>query len=241
MIVDDNRPIREAYRDLFEAEDFAVVEATNGAEALLWLQSSKANLILLDVEMPVMDGRSFLEYRLAHANIREIPVLVVSSRLDDATVRQSLLNLGADRLLQKPVPLPELVGAVREMLTTSPISAVGPPTEAPESNGRHDARVTFTVPIRVRTGSFTETAGKLRDLSAGGLGAYLPRRLRDGETITVNFDIQGGSLALTGFVQWVAEDHTSVGYRHGIRFSHKQDDTFPLNTYSFFCGQSNSN
>ncbi len=66
IIVDDNRLIRETYCDLFHAEDFVVVEATNGAEALLWLQRRKAHLILLDLEMPVMDGRSFLEYRLVH-------------------------------------------------------------------------------------------------------------------------------------------------------------------------------
>ncbi len=101
LIIDDNRLVRETYRDLFEAQGFAVAEATNGAEALLWLQRRKADLILLDLEMPVMDGRSFLEYRFVHRNIRDIPVLVVSSRLDKPRLRQSLLYLGADRLYQR--------------------------------------------------------------------------------------------------------------------------------------------
>ena len=241
MIVDDNSSVREMYRDVFEAEDFAVVEATDGAEALLWLDRGKLDLIILDLEMPVMDGRSFLEYRLAHATIREIPVLVVSSGLDDAGLRQSLLNLGADRLLQKPVHLKELVGAVQEILTTPRIPKVWSPTEAPETNGRQDARVTFTVPIRVHTGSFVETSGRLRDLSASGLGAYLPHRLAHGKTITVSLDIEGRSLALMGSVQWTAEDRNGVGYRHGIRFTKKQDDRFPLYTYSFFCARSEAN
>ena len=234
MIVDDSHVVREVYRDLFQAEDFAVVEATNGAEALLWLQRKRAHLILLDLEMPVMDGRSFLEYRLAHAKIRKIPVLVVTSRPDDPMLRQSLLNLGADRLLQKPVHLTELIGTVREMLKTPRISKVGPPTEAPKASERQDARVAFTIPIRVRTGSFAETSGRLRDLSASGLGAYLPHRLPHGRAIIVSLDTEGRSLTLMGSVQWAAARLTTMGYPHGIRFNEKQGNTFPLYTYSFF-------
>ncbi|MFQ5851586.1 MAG: response regulator [Candidatus Binatia bacterium] len=234
MIVDDNRLIREAYRDLFHAEDFVVIEATNGAEALLLLQRRRAHLILLDLDMPVMDGRSFLEYRLAHANIREIPVLVVSSRADDATLVQSLLNLGADSLLQKPVHLPDLVGAVRETLSTPRISELWPTTAAPKPSRRQDARVAFTVPIRIRTGTFAETRGRLRDLSASGLGAYLPHRLAQGNTITVSLDIEGRSVALAGFVHRAAARLTTMGYHHGIRFAEKQENSFPLYTYSFF-------
>ena len=234
MIIDDNRLIRETYRDLFQAEDFVVVEATNGAEALLWLQRRKAHLILLDLEMPVMDGRSFLEYRLVHEKIRKIPVLVVSSLADDARLRQSLLNLGADRMLQKPVDLPDLVGAVRETLKTPGISEVWPTMAAPKPSGRQDARVAFTVPIRVRTGAFAETRGRLRDLSASGLGAYLPHRLPQGDTITVSLTIEGRSLALVGFVHRAASSLTTMGYHHGIRFIEKQETSFPLYTYSFF-------
>ena len=238
MIVDDNRLVRETYRDLFQAEGFAVVEATNGAEALLWLQSKRADLILLDLEMPVIDGRSFLEYRIVHPNIRDIPVLVVSSRLEDARFRQLLLRLGAVRLLQKPTHMQDLVGAVRDTLTTPRISEVSPPQEAREASGRQDARVGFTVPIKVRTHSFEETSGRLRDLSAGGLGAYLPKRLAQGETITVTIEIEGRSLALIGFVQWAASILTAMGYSHGIRFTEKQGNAFPLYTYSVFAEHS---
>ena len=49
------------------------------------------------------------------------------------------------------------------------------------------------------------------------------------------------SLALMGSVQWTAEDRNGVGYRHGIRFTKKQDDRFPFYTYSFFCPQPEAN
>ncbi len=228
MIVDDNRTVRETYRDLFEAEDFAVVEAGNGAVALLWLHTGRADLILLDLEMPIMDGRSFLEYRLVHPHIREIPVLVIGSRIEDPQLHQSLLKLGAVRMIQKPAHLRDLVGAVRDTLASPRASEFHAPVEALAESGRQDARVVFTVSIRVRTASFAETSGRLRDLSAGGLGAYLPTRLSQGETITVRLDIEGGSLALTGLVQWAGGSLTTMGYPHGIRFTERQKNTFPL-------------
>lgn len=241
MVVDDDRLVREAYRDLLQIEGFAVVEATNGAEALLWLHNGPADLIILDMEMPVMDGRGFLEYRLAHPHIREIPVLVASSGLDDAGLRKSLLELGADLVLQKPVSLKDLVVSVRETLSRIPrTSDLSPPMAAPEATTRRDARLVFNIPIRIRSGSLTEISGNLRDLSAGGLGAYFLQQLSQGETITVTFDIEGRSLTLTGSVQWTGESATTMGYPHGVRFTKKQDNSFPLYTYSFFAEHSES-
>ncbi len=234
IIIDDNPLVRESYRDLLEAEGFSVVGASNGAEAVLWFHRRRADVVLLDLEMPVMDGRSFLEYRMRQAKIREIPVVVVSSWHDEPRTRETLLRLGADRLLQKPAQREELLATMRELLAKPRVSEVPPSRDAEESTGRQDGRVSFTLPIRVRTLHSFEATGKLCDLSAGGLGAYLPHRLTEGETITVSLDIEGRSLALTGFVQWAAENHTSMGCRHGIRFAERQKDSFPLYTYSFF-------
>lgn len=233
LIIDDDSLTREAYQALLESEGFRTVAASNGAEAILWLQSNTVVLILLDVKMPVMDGRSFLEYRARHANLREVPVLVVSGWLDEPETRQTLVQLGVDRLLWKPVDQEDLLGTVREILAKRPASDVPHQHEAQEPRRRQDSRVAFSVPIRVRTGSSLEASGRLCDISAGGLGAYLPHRLSDGETITVSLDIKGHSLALTGFVQWAADNHTTVGSRHGIRFAERQEDSFPLYAYSF--------
>ncbi len=234
MIIDDNPLVQESYQALLEAEGFSVVGASNGAEAVLWFQRGRVDLVLLDLNMPVMDGRTFLEYRVRQAKIREVPVLVVSSWLDEPGTRETLLRLGADRLLQKPARREELLGTMRELLAKPRASEVPPSRDAEESTGRQDGRVSFTLPIRVRTVHSFEAAGRLCDLSAGGLGAYLPHRLTEGERITVSLDIEGRSLALTGFVQWAAENETDMGCRHGIRFAEKQEHSFPLYTYSFF-------
>ena len=240
MIIDDDPLTRESYEALLELEGLSTVAASNGAEAILWLESNTVAMILLDLKMPVMDGRSFLEHRARQEKIREVPVLVVSGWLDEAETRQTLLQLGADRLLRKPVDREELIGTVREILAKRPAPDVPPQQEVQKPRKREDSRVAFTVPIRVRTGSSLEASGRLCDISAGGLGAYLPHRLSDGETITVSLDIKGHSLALTGFVQWTGEEPAAVGCRHGIRFAEKQEDSFPLYTYSFYRDPSES-
>ncbi len=136
--------------------------------------------------------------------------------------------------MQKPVLRDHLISAVRELSAKPAIPVVPPPEGAPEGGKRRDPRVVFSVPIRVRPRSLSDTAGRLRDLSAGGLGAYLPRRLTEGETVTISFDVEGRSLALMGLVQWAGQGLMAGGYRHGIRFADKQEEFFPLNAYSFF-------
>jgi len=116
LIVDDHRLLRELYRAVLEAEGICTAETGNGAEALLWLQHKIPDIILLDLEMPVMDGRSLLEYRVRHPRIRRIPVLVVSGYGEDTELCQSLSRLGANMTLQKPVGCAELIGSVRKIL-----------------------------------------------------------------------------------------------------------------------------
>ncbi len=234
LVVDDHPGVREHYRDLLEPDGFRVVEAGNGAEALVWFLRETADLVILDLRMPVLDGRSFLEYRGRLAKLREIPVLVVSSWLDDAGLTRSLLLLGADQVLLKPVGREDLISVVREAFMKPHRPNILASAAGSESRRRHDARVAFSVPIRVRGRSAAEMQGKLHDLSAGGLGVFLPDRLHHGEPITTTLDIEGGSLALTGFVQWADGKRTPIGYRHGIRFAQRQDDMFPLHAYSFF-------
>jgi CheY-like chemotaxis protein len=234
LIIDDDSVIRRSCRDIFEANGFSAVEASNGAEALLWLLRESTDLILLDLEMPAMDGRGFLEYRLWHAKIRAIPVLVMVSESDTVGLRQVLLRLGADRLLEKPLRREDILGTVRELLAKPWIPTVQPPMEVRDPRERKDARLTFTAAIRVRMPSFLDIPGSLCDLSAGGVGVYLYRRLRHGDAITVRLHLERGSVALSGLVQWAGQTPTARGYRHGIRFLDRQENVFPLHVYSFF-------
>ena len=233
MIIDDNLLVREEYRDLLEREGFSVVEACDGAEGLIWLLGETADVIILDLEAPVVDGRSFLEYRLRDVKISDIPVVVVSSRPDDAGLSRTLVRLGADRLLHEPFNRENLLGTVRGLLA-KPRTPVVPSAAEVWAGARKDVRLAFNIPIRIRTCSSGETSGMLQNLSAGGVGAYLPRRLPEWESITITLPLEGRSLALTGYVQWFTESRTMMSYRYGIQFTERQSDSFPLHAYLFF-------
>ena len=235
MIIGHDPLVREEYRDLLEREGFSVVEACDGAEGLIWLLGETADVIILDVEAPVVDGRSFLEYRLRDVKISDIPVVVVNSRPDDAGLSRTLLRLGADRLLHQPFNRENFLGTVRGLLA-KPRTPVVPPVAEVWPGARKDVRLAFNIPIRMRTCSSGETSGMLQDLSAWGVGAYLPRRLHEWESITITLPLEGRSLALTGYVQWFTESRTMMGYRYryGIQFTERQNDSFPLHAYLFF-------
>ena len=113
FIVDDEPNIRLTLKIALQKESYEVVLCSNGQDALDKLESEKPNLIILDYNMPIMDGFSFLEIiRKQHYNI---PVIFLS---DYADVERKIegLNLGADDYLGKPFSTKELLARIRVLL-----------------------------------------------------------------------------------------------------------------------------
>jgi len=80
LIVDDDQGIVDGIGELLREEGFRVVATANGAEALAHLRLGlRANVILLDVLMPIMDGWDFRAAQLADPALRDIPVVVISA------------------------------------------------------------------------------------------------------------------------------------------------------------------
>ena len=81
LLVDDDLAIREALTEALVEEGFPVYAAQNGLEALDWLQDNRGRpcVVLLDLMMPVMDGRTFLGIRRSDPALSRIPVIVVSA------------------------------------------------------------------------------------------------------------------------------------------------------------------
>jgi signal transduction histidine kinase/CheY-like chemotaxis protein len=85
LMVDDDADIRHALRPIIEREGYSLVEAENGVAALEKLRrDTRPDLILLDLEMPVMDGWGFLAERERDPALRAIPVIVISAHRDVA-------------------------------------------------------------------------------------------------------------------------------------------------------------
>lgn len=82
LVVDDYDDARGALRDVLEERGYTVIEAANGQEALTFLASrpdANVRLILLDLQMPVMDGWEFLKVLRSYVRLASIPVIVVSA------------------------------------------------------------------------------------------------------------------------------------------------------------------
>jgi len=113
LVVDDDAETRDLLKDILEAKDYLVAQASNGAEAIDYLQRHKQrpSLILLDLEMPVMDGQGFMGELRADPELEHIPVVIVSSHIE---LRSISSDLGVAGYLEKPLRIPRLIEIVEQ-------------------------------------------------------------------------------------------------------------------------------
>ncbi len=113
FVVDDDPNIRLTLKITLQKESFDIVQCSNGQEALNKLNSEKPNLIVLDYNMPVMDGFEFL--RIIRGRNYNIPVIFLSDYADVENKVEGL-TLGADDYLGKPFSTKELVARINVLL-----------------------------------------------------------------------------------------------------------------------------
>jgi two-component system chemotaxis response regulator CheY len=103
LIVDDSSVMRKIVeRSLRQAGlDLAVLEASNGAEALGLLDTNSVDLILSDINMPVMDGLEFVRQLQTVDKLRGVPVVMITTEGSESNVVQAL-SLGAKGYIRKP-------------------------------------------------------------------------------------------------------------------------------------------
>ncbi len=116
LVIDDDEPIR-VFLKLMLKKNFPclVLEASNGEEGVQVAQSTIPNLILLDIMMPVMDGRAALQRMRENALLRKTPVLVMTAT-NDKEVVGSLVELGISDYILKPVDTEEAVKRIKKIL-----------------------------------------------------------------------------------------------------------------------------
>ncbi len=114
LVVDDdfiNRKLIQAMLKRHPEMFSEIIEAENGSEALSILRkNSGIDLILLDILMPVLDGKEFLKIFRSEEENKNIPVIVLST---DDTQKNTVLDLGAEDFIIKPINEDELIERIK--------------------------------------------------------------------------------------------------------------------------------
>lgn len=108
-IVDDNDDIRDIYRTKFKMEGFETIDAGDGQAALTLIRAERPAVVLLDIQMPVMDGLEVLAHLKADPELKDIPVVILSN-IDSEDIFQKVTELGsAEYYLVKSLVDPQKV------------------------------------------------------------------------------------------------------------------------------------
>lgn len=117
MVVDDDDAIRELIETVVAVAGYRVVTAANGQDALDRLRSGiTPGVILLDLRMPVMDGRTFCSLQKRDPDLAAIPIVIFSGDLDAARAAASL----GTEVLVKPIDLDRLCSIAQRYCGTAP-------------------------------------------------------------------------------------------------------------------------
>jgi CheY-like chemotaxis protein len=114
LVVEDETDIRETLCDFFVEEGFSIAQAMNGKEALQLLNKSniEPQVILLDLMMPVMNGKEFLAERKHNDKLKSIPVIIMSA---DNQTREKANALEIDFFIKKPIEIDALISMVKQV------------------------------------------------------------------------------------------------------------------------------
>ncbi len=112
LVVDDTQNVQVMLRDFLSGQDFEVLEAYDGREALEAVHEASPDLILLDIMMPNMDGYQFITQLRRTSGI---PVIMITAKQQEADIIKGF-DLGADDYITKPFRLRELLVRMRAVM-----------------------------------------------------------------------------------------------------------------------------
>ena len=118
MVVDDSITMRKVTSRVLERNDMEVATAKDGLDAVEKLQDRVPDLVLLDIEMPRMDGYELATYMRNDPRLKMVPIIMITSRTGEKH-RQRAFEIGVDRYLGKPYQEADLLQNVEEILRLS--------------------------------------------------------------------------------------------------------------------------
>ena len=115
LYVEDNPDNRTLVRRILLAEDYSLIEATNAMDALRILQRQRPDLILMDINMPDMDGYTLTAKIRAMPGFERIPILALTANVMRGD-KEKTLEAGCDGYIQKPLDIDQLIREVEKFL-----------------------------------------------------------------------------------------------------------------------------
>ncbi|MFN7935684.1 MAG: response regulator [Bryobacteraceae bacterium] len=115
LIADDNAVSRELTRECLDGCGFALMEASNGREALHLLKTRRPDLALLDIQMPEMDGYAVIRAVRADPDLRGLPVIAITAFAMEGD-SQRAVSAGFDAYITKPIRIDALRQEIQRLL-----------------------------------------------------------------------------------------------------------------------------
>lgn len=116
FVVDDSQTVRKNLSEILVKEGYEVIEATNGTEALKRLGQEWFDLILMDLEMPGLNGFELLRIIEAGNLAKDVPILVITGTHKDLAAVHEIKKLGASGFIDKSLPPEELLFHISQCL-----------------------------------------------------------------------------------------------------------------------------
>lgn len=118
LVVDDDEIMRNALKRILEAQGYKTLQAQDGLELSKMLETTKLDMILLDINLPWVDGLELCRLIKTHYNFKNVPLIIVSARKDKEDVEKGI-EAGADDYLTKPFDIDQMIALVnKKMLET---------------------------------------------------------------------------------------------------------------------------
>ena len=115
LVVDDSITVRRVTQRLLERNGMRVVTAKDGLEAVSVLQDEVPDVILLDIEMPRMDGYEVASHVRNDPRLADVPIIMITSRVGDKH-RARAIEIGVDDYLGKPYQESQLLDAIEPLV-----------------------------------------------------------------------------------------------------------------------------
>lgn len=203
LIADDLKLFLEIEKSYLQRGGFEVLTAGGGEEAVRVATASRPHLVLLDLEMPGMDGVAACAAMRDVPALAATPIIIMSARGDEKT-RERCLKAGCTEFVVKPEKPEELLGLVARILAV---------------RKRGSERITVVFDVKGEGGEH-QVIGRARDLSAGGMLLETAAPLAAGATLKVEFYLPRTKTQIraTAEVTRVAAI-PGGGHQAGLRFT----------------------